>query len=42
MALFGSSGEKARKGALLLASVLASYRPNLPRVVLDLDEDEDT
>jgi hypothetical protein len=35
LALFGASGEKAERGALLLGSVLLAHRPNLPRLVVD-------
>jgi hypothetical protein len=35
MALFGATGDKARRGALLLATVLFAYLPELPTVVVD-------
>lgn len=41
MALFGASGAAARRGALLLGAVALGLRPELPRVVFDLEEDED-
>jgi hypothetical protein len=41
MELFGARGARARRGALLFAAVLLSYRPKLPKVVLDEIEDED-
>jgi hypothetical protein len=34
-ALFGGQGDKARRGALLLASVALAYRGHVPRVVVD-------
>ena len=39
LALFGARGEKARRGALLLGAVLLANRPELPNVILDLDEE---
>ncbi|MCC6559647.1 MAG: hypothetical protein IT372_42565 [Polyangiaceae bacterium] len=41
MALFGATGPVARRAALLAAAVFLSHRPELPRVVFDLEEDED-
>lgn len=38
MALFGATGPKARLGALLLGAVLLAHRPELPNVVLDLED----
>ena len=38
MALFGASGDLAREGALLLAAVLVHNRPDVPEVVLDLED----
>ena len=38
MALFGGHGATARRGALLLGSVLLANRPELPNVVLDLED----
>ncbi len=38
MALFGATGPKARRGALLLGAVLLANRPELPNVVLDLED----
>ncbi len=39
LALFNASGPKARCGALLLGSVLLRHRPELPKIVLDVEED---
>lgn len=35
MVLLGGKGDKARRGALLLATVLCSHLPELPQVVVD-------
>jgi hypothetical protein len=39
MELFGGRGQRARRGALLLAAALLANRPELPHVILDLDEE---
>ncbi len=35
MSLFGATGPRARAGALLLAAVLISHRPDIAELVLD-------
>lgn len=38
MALFGATGTRARRGALLVATVLCAHMPELPTVVVDDEE----